>query len=187
MRVTFGVQDEIVSKRTTNLCFFAFVMVVVLATTVWFGFRNPYDPKFFTEPMQRKYQSVEAVIGAYSGHDGQSKDEISLLNEAYGWDRIDDGEVSKGALPEEKSKEDAVADTARPPIEDIVPEVREISYYRSNKLAVANFSDGSATWLIWKNGRWVLYPETPWLPLLEMFHGVTHEDTESVVPSDRSR
>jgi len=173
-----------VSKRTTHILFFAFFMVIASVAFLWSMFRNPYEPEFFTEPMQRKYQSVEAVIEAYSGHKGQSKNEIMLLNEAYGWDRFDGGKVSKDTLPEEKSKEDTAVDTARQPIEDIVPEVRGISYYRSNKLAVASFSDGSATWLIWRDGRWVLYPETPWLPLLEMFHGVSQEDAEPAHSAD---
>ncbi|MHC4536328.1 MAG: hypothetical protein ACYS6K_20450 [Planctomycetota bacterium] len=167
------------SKRTTHILFFAFFMVIAFVGFLWSIFRNPYEPEFFTEPMQRKYQSVEAVIEAYSGHKGQSKNEIMLLNEAYGWERFDSGKVSKDTLPEEKSGEDTAVDTARQPVEDITPELRGISYYRSNKLAVANFSDGSATWLIWRDGRWVLYPETPWLPLLEMFHGVSQEDAEA--------
>ena len=151
----------------------AFVLLIAAAVVFWNMERNPYDPKFFTDPMRAKYQSVEAVLKAYSGgHNGQSENENARINEAYGWDVFDSGEVGKEALPEMKSKEDTVVDTARQAIEDIVPGVSGISYYSSNKLAVANFSDGSATWLILKDGRWVLYPETPWLPFLEMFHSM---------------
>lgn len=79
----------------------------------------------FSKNHKRKYSSVEAVLEAYSGHKGQTKNEIILLNEAYGWDRFDGGKVSKDTLPEEKSKEDTAVDTARQPIDDIVLEMRE--------------------------------------------------------------
>ena len=144
-------------KRATEITAIFLAVILGSATIIWLTFRNPYDSKFFTEPIQKRYQSVGSVLEVYrTGWKSQSESEIALLSEAYGWDQLSRSIVRK----------------------DDMPEVKEISYYRSDKLAVVSFVDGSAIWLIWKDGRWVLYPETPWLPLLEMIHGATQQEDE---------
>ena len=97
------------------------------------------------------------VLNAFRvGWNGRSKTEIGLLNEVYGWDKFSQGPVHDG----------------------VMPQVKRISYYRSRKLAVVDLADGGANWYLWRKSRWVFYPETPWLPFLEMFHGQTTVDAE---------
>ena len=139
------------------------LIVLVCGFTLWLAFRNPYNDEFFTGPMRQKYHSVEAVLNAFRvAWKGQSKTEIGLLNEVYGWDKFAQGPVHDG----------------------VMPQVKRISYYRSKKLAVVDLADGSANWYVWRKSRWVFYPETPRLPFLEMFHGVTHEDVGQVNATD---
>ncbi|MBM4103305.1 MAG: hypothetical protein FJ263_04530 [Planctomycetes bacterium] len=67
-----------------------------------------------------------------------------LVNEACGFKRM--GSDFKGQ---------PVTDSGRP-----------IQYYPSGKMA---FHDGR--FFLQHKGRWIWYPEAPWLPLIEMMHG----------------
>ncbi len=145
------------STRTT-------VMIIALLCIAGFAFwrisLNPYEEKYFSQEMQLKYPTVEAVLGAMGEgwkHDNDRQEE--LLNEAYGFNLI----KRYGPLEPQAATMRAV---------------REIRYYKSNKLAVVNLeptnsgSTGPAWWFIWRKGRWVFYPETPWLWLLELVHKI---------------
>ena len=100
-------------KKRIAIVFGATLMVVLACGfTVLLVFRNPYNDKFFKGPIRQKYHSVEAVLNAFRvGWNGQSKTEIGLLNEVYGWDRFGQGLVHGG----------------------VMPQVKLISYYRSKK------------------------------------------------------
>jgi len=147
-----GTKMKILSKIVVVLT----VVLAVASFVIWRIERNPYDDKYFTPEMQAKYPSVESVLDAFrTGWNGESKENIALLNEVYGWDMF--------------SGEDHVHDGD-------IPSLKSISYYKSKKLAAVVFeptregSMGMGWWFVWRKGRWVFYPETIWLGLLEGTH-----------------
>ena len=116
----------------------------------WRTFRNPYDDKYFTAALQEKYPSVESVVDAFrNGWNGESRAGINLLNEVYGWDKFTNGHIHDGEIPP----------------------VKNIHYFRSRELAVVRF-EKTAWWFLWRNNRWVFYPETPWLGFIEILHSL---------------
>jgi hypothetical protein len=147
-------------KKSLGVAAAIIVFLTITGFVLWWGFRNPYDNRYFSTEMQMKYLTVESVLGATrEGWSNDTDRRVELMNEAYGFNLV----KRYGRLE---------------PQHAAMGFVKEIKYYKSRKLAVANFeptspeSMGQAWWFIWRNGRWVFYPETPWLPLLEFIHGI---------------
>ncbi len=132
----------------------ALLALGVAAFAVWLAFRHPYDRKYFTPEMQQKYQTVESVLEAFrQGWKQDSRAHDELLREIYGYD------LFKGLdQPLPRSSEDAI----KP--------VKSITYSTDGKLAFV-LGENFGWFFIWKGNRWVFYPETPWLPLIELIHG----------------
>jgi hypothetical protein len=146
-------------KKSLKATAIIIAFLIIAGFAFWRKFRNPYESRYFSTEMQKKYLTVESVLDAM--REGWSYDtdrRVELINEAYGFNLV----KRYGR---------------REPQYAAMGSVKEIKYYKSKKLAVANFeptspeSMGQAWWFIWRNGRWVFYPETPWLWLLEFIHG----------------
>jgi hypothetical protein len=147
-------------KKSLGIAAAIIVFLAIAAFVLWRGYRNPYEDRYFSTIMQMTYPTVESVLGAMrEGWRYDTDRRVELINEAYGFSlvkRYRRRELQFAAMGS----------------------VKEIKYYESKKLAVASFeptspeSMGQAWWFIWRNGRWVFYPETPWLWLLEFIHGI---------------
>ena len=147
-------------KKSMRIAAIVIAFLIVAGFAFWRIFRNPYDNRYFSTEMQMKYLTVESVLGAMrEGWRYDTDRHAELLNEAYGF-----------SLVKRYGR--------REPQSVAMGSVKEIKYYKSKKLAVANFeptspeSMGQAWWFIWRDGRWVFYPETPWLWVLEFMHGM---------------
>ena len=136
-----------------NLKIASIVIIILIAAVVvfWLNFRNPYKTRYFTSKMQAKYSTLESVLDAMRrGWRYDSEANARLMNEAYGFNlskRYGSGNPSS----------------------DQMGEVKSISYSKDQKLAVV-IGDGFGWFFVWRKGRWVFYPETPWIGLLEMIH-----------------
>jgi hypothetical protein len=146
-------------KKSLGVTAAIIVFLTIVGFVLWWKFRNPYDNRYFSTEMQMKYLTVESVLGALGeGWRYDTDRHVELLDEAYGF-----------SLVKRYGR--------REPQYAAMASVKEIKYYKSKKLAVVNFeptnpeSMGQAWWFIWRKGRWVFYPETPWLWLLEFFRG----------------
>lgn len=139
-------------KRFTKIAVVACVVLLAAGVVFWGRFRNPCEPRYFTAEMRVKYSTVESVLGAMrEGWRYDSESRAALMNEAYGFDLAKRYGSGK-------------------PGSDRMGNVKNISYSRDKKLAFV-VGDGFGSFVLWRKGRWVFYPETPWTGLLEMVHG----------------
>ena len=138
-------------KRAQRITATIILLLLITASAIWLKFRNPYATEYFTPEMQTKYSTVESVLAAMKeGWKYDTDAHAQLMNEAYGFDVAK--KYGKGT-----------------PSSESMEEVKSISYSKDNKMAYA-LSDRSDHYFIRHHGRWVFYPETPWIMVLELMH-----------------
>ena len=147
-------------KKSLRATIIIIAFLIIAGIVFWRISRNAYEDRYFSGGMRMKYPTVESVLAAMGeGWECDIDHRIELMNEAYGFSLI----KRYGR---------------REPQSAAMRSVKDIKYYKSKKLAVVNLeptnpgSTGPAWWFVWRKGRWVFYPESPWLSLLEFIHGI---------------
>jgi hypothetical protein len=137
----------------TRLKIPAIIIAVLLVAgfAFWLKFRHPYANRYFTPEMQAKYSTVESVLDAMrEGWRYDTDSRAQLMNEAYGFNLARRYRSGK-------------------PFSEAMGQIKTLSYSRDRKMAFVETSD-SGCFFINRQGRWVFYPETPWIGLLEIMH-----------------
>ena len=140
-------------KKIQRIIVAVLLLILITGLAVWLTFRHPYATEYFTPEMQTKYSTVESVLASMKeGWRYDTDTHVRLMNEAYGFDVAKEYGTGK---PSSESMEEGTS----------------ISYSKDKEMAYTS-SQRSDKFFIRHNGRWVFYPETPWIMILELMHGM---------------